>query len=308
MKLLRGFEDRHRWRGGVVAIGNFDGVHRGHQRMIRCLREQADSAGVPAVVLTFAPHPIQLLRPNQAPPSLSTLERKAELLGKFGVDCVIAYPTDQQLLDLPPRAFFDSFVTETLQATALVEGGNFFFGKNRGGNVEVLKAFCDESGIGLTVVNSVEDSRGMVSSSRIRACLAAGELADANALLGHSYQLQGIVVAGAGRGRQLGFPTANLVDIPTLTPADGVYAGRVALDGDACAAAIHIGSNPTFKDGRQKVEVHIIDLAVEQDLYERTLTVDLLERIRGIVQFDNPDELCEQIAIDIAEARRIATQ
>ncbi|HID22703.1 MAG TPA: bifunctional riboflavin kinase/FAD synthetase, partial [Planctomycetaceae bacterium] len=152
MKLLHGFEAPELYRGGFVSIGNYDGVHRGHQAMVAKLVERARAARVPAVVFTFSPHPIKLLRPNEAPPSLSTLSRKAELLATCGIDCLIAYPTDRELLRLAPEEFFDQIIRNELQASGLVEGPNFFFGHNRAGNVQTLRRLCESAGIELEVV------------------------------------------------------------------------------------------------------------------------------------------------------------
>ncbi|NOX53093.1 MAG: bifunctional riboflavin kinase/FAD synthetase, partial [Planctomycetes bacterium] len=210
MKLLHGFEAPELYRGGFVSIGNYDGVHRGHQAMVAKLVERARAAGVPAVVFTFEPHPIRLLRPQQAPPSLSTLDRKAELLAACGIDCLIAYPTDWELLRLTPQEFFERIIRTELQATGLVEGPNFFFGHNRAGNVETLRQLCQQADVDLEVVSPLKIGSQMVSSSRIRRLIAEGAIAEAVKLLGHPYRIRGRVGAGAGRGRRLGFPTANL--------------------------------------------------------------------------------------------------
>ena len=303
MQLLHGFDDSPAWRNGFVAIGNFDGVHRGHQQIVAALTGQAVAAGKPSVVLTFDPHPIRLLRPSKAPPSLSTLERKAALLERHGVDFVIAYPTDDRLLRLSPREFFDEVVIEALSAVGLVEGPNFYFGRKRAGNVATLANFCRESGVLLTVVPAVDSEGETISSSRIRARISEGAIAEAVRLLGHPYQLQGQVSTGAGRGRGIGFPTANLKGIETLIPNDGVYAGLVRQSEVPRPAAVHIGTSPTFQDAERKVEVHLIDH--HGDLYGRELEVDLLARVRDTQNFDSPDELTQQIAIDLREIRAI---
>ncbi len=299
MKLFRGFESTDECRGGFVAIGNFDGVHRGHQSMIAILAGRAKDAGVPAVVLTFDPHPIHLLRPGKAPPSLSTPERKAALLGKGGVDFMIAYPTDQQLLNLTPADFFQNIVRDRLDAKGLVEGPNFFFGKDRAGNVQTLDGLCKSAGLSLDIVPPFALGEQLVSSSTIRSLIAGGRFAEAIEMLGHPYQLHGEVVRGQERGRLLGFPTANLAGIETLLPSNGVYAGAVTADGDCRPAAINIGPNPTFGEQAQKVEVHV--LGFEGDLYGRELDVDVLERLRDTVRFDGVDELKKQLAEDIKQ-------
>lgn len=300
MKLLRGFETPTGYRGGFVAIGNFDGVHRGHQSMIAVLVGRARDAGVPAVVLTFDPHPIHLLRPGQAPPSLSTVERKAGLLGKAGVDYVIAYPTDQQLLNLEPERFFQDIVRAHLDARGLVEGPNFFFGKNRAGDVQTLERLCQSAGLTLDVVPPFALGEQLVSSSAIRSLISQGRLAQAREMLGHPYRLQGTVVRGESRGRLLGFPTANLEGVKTLVPAEGVYAGAVTLADQGHPSAINVGSNPTFGEQSQKIEVHV--LGFNGDLYGQQLNVDLLERLRDTVKFSGVDDLKNQLANDMQGA------
>lgn len=280
-----------------MTIGNFDGVHRGHQSMVEKLVGQAHDAGVSAVVLTFNPHPIRLLRPDKAPPSLSTIRRKAELLGHHGVDYVIAYPTNRDLLDLTPREFFDQIVLGKLDARGLIEGPNFFFGRDRAGDTSTLRQYCDASGLRLTIVEPIRNGDELVSSSVIRKLISDGAIEEAVRLLGHSYRMEGIVARGAERGRTLGFPTANLSRIETLLPLDGVYSGRCVVDGQSLAAAINIGPNPTFAEDRRKVEVHLLDF--DGALYGSMLSVDLLARIRKTKAFDSVDQLRKQIQKDV---------
>jgi riboflavin kinase/FMN adenylyltransferase len=297
MQLLYGFDSAAEYRGGCVSIGNFDGVHRGHQTMIATLVDRAQAAGVPAVVLTFNPHPIQLLRPELAPPSLSSIERRAELLGKCGVDFVVAYPTDRALLELAPADFFGRIVIDELAASGMIEGPNFQFGHNRAGDVSTLESLCEKNGLTLDIVDAVEIDGRLVSSSIIRSLTQSGDMAAAAGLLGHSYRLRGKVIAGVGRGRSLGFPTANLGDIATMLPADGVYAGHCKVEGVSYPAAIHIGPNPTFDDDRRKVEMHLVGF--DGDLYDRSLDVDLIARIRGTQTFASTSELQQQVRQDV---------
>ena len=304
MKLHYGLDGAAEYRGGYVAIGNFDGVHRGHQAMIAVLVRRAHSSGVPAVVFTFHPHPVELLRPEQMPPSLSTVERKTELLGRFGVDAVIAYPTDTALLELTPEQFFDRVILGELDAKGLVEGPNFFFGHDRAGDVGTLKQLCDSACLTLDVVEPVKVDGQLVSSSLVRARIADGNVAEAVALLGHPYRIHGEVVKGAGRGSTLGFPTANLREVATLMPADGVYAGIAHFEERSFAAAINVGANPTFDDDRAKLEVHLIGFS--GNLYEEQIEVDFLERIRGVEKFENGDALRQQLERDVELSRDVA--
>ncbi|MCE9548672.1 MAG: bifunctional riboflavin kinase/FAD synthetase [Planctomycetia bacterium] len=300
--------------GGAVAIGNFDGVHLGHARIVEQLVTQARQLGGSAVVFTFDPPPAVLLRPDRAPPPLTTLTRKIELLGELGVDVVIAYPTDLALLQLPPAAFFEEVVRRQLAARALVEGTNFFFGHDRAGNVEVLGQLAAAAGIPLTVVQPVLIDDAPVSSSRVRRLIAQGDAAAAARLLGRPYRIAGTVVKGAGRGAGIGFPTANLDGIETLLPGLGVYAGRGLLTTEGKAgsaggtrswpAAINIGASPTFGEQAVKVEVHLI--GCDEPLYGANLEVDFYTRLRDIQPFAGVDALREQLALDVAAAGRFA--
>ncbi|MEX0586600.1 MAG: bifunctional riboflavin kinase/FMN adenylyltransferase, partial [Pirellulales bacterium] len=250
-------------RGGAVAIGNFDGVHRGHARIIERLRERAAAVGGPAVVFTFDPHPVRLLRPADAPPPLSWTNRKAELLAALGVDALVAYPTDESLLQKTPEEFFRDVVQQALAARALVEGANFRFGHNRAGTIEVLSALSSAAGITLDVVPPVEHAGDVISSSRVRRLIATGDVEAAGALLTQPYRIRGLVTHGAGRGAKIGFPTANLEGIDTLLPAPGVYAGHAypispTSAGECVPAAIHIGPNLTFAEHVLKVEAHLL--------------------------------------------------
>lgn len=292
------------FHAGAVTVGNFDGVHWGHARIVERLISLARGANGPAVVFTFDPHPARILRPEQAPLPLTWTNRKAMLLAELGVDCMVAYPTDEALLALTDRQFFDSIIREKMAAAAIVEGPNFFFGRNRTGTIEVLGRLAAEAGITLEVVEPVVAEGEIVSSSRIRKLLAAGEVQSAGRLLTHPYRIRGMVTHGAGRGARLGVPTANLAAIDTLLPAAGVYAGTAFHGEGRWRAAIHIGSNPTFGEQQLKVEVHLIDFAGQ--LYGEALEVEFLSRLRGVLTFSGVEELKGQLERDIHAAREAA--
>jgi riboflavin kinase/FMN adenylyltransferase len=291
-------------RGGAVAIGNFDGVHLGHARIVERLIEQARRVGGPAVVFTFDPHPVRLLRPDAAPPPLTWTDRKAQLLAELGVDSIIAYPTDEELLKLSDRQFFDSIVRGRLAARAMVEGPNFYFGRDRTGTIDVLRRFTAEAGMTLDVVEPVVAGGEIVSSSRVRALVAAGRIDEAREILTAPYRIRGMVTHGAGRGARIGFPTANISAIDTLLPGAGVYAGCATVLGEHWPAAINIGGNPTFGEQALKVEVHLI--GYEGQLYGQPLEVDFFSRLREVRPFSGIDELKAQLASDVAAARDIA--
>jgi riboflavin kinase/FMN adenylyltransferase len=293
-----------RARGGAVAIGNFDGVHLGHRQIVQRLLDRARELDGPAIVFTFDPHPVRLLRPHECPPPLTWTERKAQLLKELGVDWIVAYPTDQRLLELSAEAFFNEIVVGALDARAMVEGPNFFFGHNREGTVQRLAGLTAAAGMTLDVVEAVVLGGEIVSSSVIRRRVAEGNVAAAARMLTHPYRIRGMVTHGAGRGSQLGFPTANLEAIDTLLPALGVYAGRAWSGGaGGWPAAINIGPNPTFGEHALKVEVHLIDR--EESLYGEPLEVEFLEKLRDVATFSSKEALVAQLQADVAAARRI---
>ncbi len=292
-----------RFRGGVVSIGNFDGVHRGHASIAGRLLDMAGHQNVRAVVLTFDPHPVRLLRPLQAPTPLSWTERKACLLHELGVDAIVAYPTDLSLLALTAGEFFDRIILGQLRARGLVEGQNFFFGHDRGGNIEVLGQFCQHSGIPLEVVDPVQMGGQVVSSSRVRTLISAGQVAEASQLLTRPYRIRGKVVHGQGRGNKLGYPTANVGEIDTLLPGEGIYAGLAWIDGRSYATAMSLGSNPTFDESEPKVEAFLLDY--HGDLYGRPIEVDFLARLRDVQRFDSASQLTDQMSLDVGETERI---
>ncbi len=295
------------WRGGFATFGNFDGVHAGHARLIRLLKDQARAAGRPAVAVTFDPHPIVCLRPQVAPPSLVWIERKARLLRAAGADEVMVFQTGQWLLDLSAKAFFDRVIREQIDACGIVEGDNFAFGKDRGGDTVQLEQWCRADGIHFSIAESVEVDGQTVSSSLIRRRIEDGLVREAANLLGRPHRIRGMVVEGARRGAKLGFPTANLAEIPVLTPGAGVYACRAWIMPDhktSYPAAVHIGPNATFGESSKTCEVHLIGFA--GDLYGALLEVDFLEFLRGSQKFDSVEELLDQIRADVALARVIA--
>ncbi|MDB5352603.1 MAG: riboflavin kinase/FMN adenylyltransferase [Planctomycetota bacterium] len=292
-------------RGAFLAVGNFDGVHRGHAQLIGRLRARAEAAGAPAVALTFDPPPVAVLRPDAAPIPLTWLDRKVELLIEAGATEVGVFHTGPWLLGLTAREFFDRVVIGQFAARGMVEGPTFGFGRDRGGDAALLGSWCAEAGLEFEIAAPTEIDGRIVSSSRIRRALSEGDVDDAALLLGRPHRLRGRVVKGAGRGAGLGFPTANLDGIDTQIPADGVYAVTARISGEATwhRGAAHIGPNATFGATARTVEVHLIDFA--GDLYDRTLEVDLIRRLRPTRKFDGIDDLLRQIREDVELARQI---
>jgi riboflavin kinase/FMN adenylyltransferase len=291
-------------RDGVLSIGNFDGVHQGHLALLSVLVSAGQTTGVPAVAVTFEPHPLQLLRPEQFQPVLTTVLDRAELLQSQGVDHVIILETTPELLQLRPEEFFQRIVRDRLDARRLVEGPNFGFGHNREGNCQTLVTLSRKAGIEdpIIVPPLLMDGKP-VSSSRVRSALVRGDIQEAARFLGRNYSLHGTVGTGQRRGQSLGFPTANLEAIPTLIPGDGVYAVRVRWHGRTWAGAANVGPNPTFGELARKVEVHLIDF--HGDLYGQELTLAFVHRLRDTRPFAGKDQLVEQLRQDIANARHV---
>ena len=307
VNLFRNLDDLpSRFRRGALSIGNFDGVHLGHARLVERLLAVAAKVGGAAVVFTFDPHPAQILRPQAAPTPLAWIERNALLLRQLGVDAVVAYPTDEAFLQLDARQFFEHIVREQLDAKAMVEGSNFFFGHNRGGTISVLHEFCAKADMSLEVVDPVAIGGQVVSSSRIRRLVTSGRMEQAGSLLGRPYRIRGEVVRGEMRGQELGFPTANIERIDTLLPDEGIYAATVCRAATSYPAAVSIGGNPTFDEEILKVEAHLI--GYEGSLYDELIEVDFLARLRDIKRFDSPHELVTQMREDVAATRRIVEQ
>jgi riboflavin kinase / FMN adenylyltransferase len=269
------------------------------------LRAMARHVGGPAIVFTFDPPPTRILRPHAAPEPLIWTDRKIELLAELGADAVLIYPTDRRFLELDARQFFDHVVRDRLDAKAMVEGPNFFFGRNRTGNVRTLQDFCADANMPFEVAEPVEVEGQIVSSSRIRSLVAAGRLDEARRMLGRPYRLHGVVVHGAGRGAHIGYPTANLGRIDTLMPGEGIYAAMAHVGKTWCPAALSLGPNPTFDEGGVKVEVYLIGF--QGSLYEQPMEVDFLARLRDIKRFASVDALVAQVARDVTKTLQIAS-
>lgn len=294
-------------RGGVVAIGNFEGVHRGHCRLLARLRERARQLGGPAVAVSFDPHPLRLLRPDSIFSSLVWTERKEEILLASGADQVAILRTSKPFLDLSADTFFHQIIRDGFHARGMVEGRNFFYGKGRAGNVQILGEECRQANMTFDVVDIVTgEGESEISSSRIRREIQAGHLHKAAELLGRPHRVKGRVITGDRRGNTIGFPTANLADVPVLLPREGVYAGRSVIDGKAYPAACNIGPNPTFGVTQQKFEAHLVGF--EGDLYGREIAIDLVAHLRDVRPFSGIEALVEQLRQDVAKTVQVANE
>lgn len=284
----------------VVVIGNLDGVHRGHQAVLKQARAIADAEGLEVVVLTFDPHPTAVLR-GVSPPRLATLERRVALLEAAGADKVVVEPFTRELAALTPEQFARELLVGRLEAKAVVVGENFRFGAQRAGDLAALRGFGATLGFDVAAAEVAGDDRGPFSSTRVRDAIGAGDLAEATALLGRRHSISGIVEHGDQRGRTIGFPTANLGGVIEILPPHGVYAVFAEVDGKLQPAVMNLGVRPTVDGKSLRVEVHLFDFA--GDLYDRPMRVHLVSRIRDEKKFAGLDELKAQIALDAAAAR-----
>ncbi|CAN5516146.1 bifunctional riboflavin kinase/FAD synthetase [soil metagenome] len=292
--------------GAVVALGNFDGVHLGHQRVLGRAVEVARGCGREVLAATFDPHPRAVLKPRKEPGLLTTLEVRGEALIKHGADRVHVVRFDEELSKKSPEEFVKDVLIGELKASAIVVGENFRFGHKAAGDVEDLKRLMEERGgtVHTVRISGVNGEEG-INSTRIRELVAAGEVSQAATLLGRPYLLRGEVVVGDKRGRTIGFPTANVSpDAAAIIPARGVYAGFVRVEDLEYAACTNVGVAPTFDRNESRVEAYLLDF--EGDLYGKTVDVSFTHRIRGEKKFAGIEELKRQIAQDVEEARRIA--
>jgi riboflavin kinase/FMN adenylyltransferase len=295
------------WTAPVVTIGNFDGVHRGHQALVSAAVAQARAVGGLAVVLTFDPHPARLLSPQRAPASLTTRAQKEELLAGLGVDRLAVLPFDTEMARRSPEAFARDVLAGAIGARHVVVGESFRFGHRREGDVRLLVALGDRLSFGTRAVPPVLEEGVPVSSSRIRDALARGEVRAARGLLGRAYYVDARVVRGDGRGRRIGVPTANLEPENEILPAWGVYTARCRVEGEEWRpAVVNLGERPTFGGGPVALEAHLLDF--DGDLYGARVRLAFHERLRGEQRFDGPERLVARILQDVAEARALLSE
>jgi riboflavin kinase/FMN adenylyltransferase len=288
-----------------VTVGTFDGVHLGHRTLISATRAAADADGLAAAVVTWDRHPSATLRPERTPPLLTSLERRLELLDEAGVEVAAVLAFDDELSRWPPERFARAVLAEGLGARHLRVGEGWRFGHRAAGDADLLARLGHELGFSVATVPLLLRGEGRVSSRRIRAAVGEGGMELAAALLGRPHELEGVVVRGERRGRELGYPTANLaVDLALARPPRGVYAGRVTLAGRSLPAAINVGVNPQFGGAHHdptRYEVHIVDF--DGDLYGRLLRVGITRRLRDETRFESVEAMLEQIARDVEAAR-----
>lgn len=292
------------YTGGVLTIGNFDGVHLGHRQLIQATNELATMLHGPSVLVTFDPAPLTVLQPQLRKPPLTTFSERAASLHQMGIDHVVGLQTDPGLLSLTPEAFFEDVILGLFQARGLVEGYNFRFGRGREGDTKILRRLCELHGVQFQEIQPWHADDGeLISSSLIRDALTRGDVLAAKRWLGRPYAIRGIVETGAQRGRTIGFPTANLGQIDTMIPQAGVYGVRVSTPQGVYLGAANIGPNPTFGEQQPKFEVHVLDFA--GDLYGTELTVVFMERLRDVQTFPNVQDLIQQLELDVQQVRNL---
>jgi riboflavin kinase / FMN adenylyltransferase len=303
MEIIRDLDSLGLYPFPVVALGNFDGVHVGHQMILRAALERAQAAGGSALAVTFDPLPAKVLNPNRAPRLIMTPEDKHELLRSFGLNGVIVLTFTRELSMLPAQEFVRDYLRHRIGARMVVVGHNVSFGHARAGNAEMMEQLGRELGFETIVVGPVERDGIVVSSTQVRKLITAGEMRRAAVLLGRPHFLRGPVVHGRERGRTIGFPTANIQSRTECWPPDGVYATRVVMEEGSYPSITNIGMRPTFGEPERTIEAHIFDF--DRDIYGREVKLEIAERIRPERKFESAQALAAQIAADLQRAKEI---
>ncbi len=310
MELIEGLDKiQTPFKYAVVTIGNFDGVHIGHQALFHQVIEKSDAVNGTSIAITFEPHPIRVLQRNGNPPLITLYEQKVELIHRSGLDVLIVIPFTREFAGIPAAEFIEDILVRKIGMKAIVIGEDYSFGKNREGNFDMLKTFGERLGFDVIVADWIFTSNGMperISSTRIRELVTAGNVSDVQHMLGRYYQIRGTVETGRNRGgKLLGFPTANVRLYDELCPKTGVYAVIVELSEKRYKGVANIGYSPTFDDCIYTVEVHILDF--NADIYGHRIRINFIDRIRDEKKFSGIEELSKQIQRDVEKARCIVS-
>lgn len=308
MKIIENLDDIKRpFKKAVITIGNFDGVHIGHQALFHEVIEKADIIAGTSIAMTFEPHPIKVLKENSHPPLITLYEQKVELIEKSGLDVLICVPFTREFAALSAREFVEDILIRQIGMTIIVVGEDYAFGKNREGNIDRLRTFAELFDFQVILADWIQEpngSSGRISSTKIRQLVISGHLGEVPKLLGRYYQIRGVVATGRNRGgRLLGFPTANINLHDELCPKTGVYAVTVEFRNIVYKGVANIGYSPTFDDHVFTVEVHILDF--DENIYGQNIRVNFISHIRDEIKFENINELSEQIRQDIEKAHKI---
>jgi len=309
MKLIENLEDIEKpFKNAVITIGNFDGVHIGHQALFHEVIERADANGGTSIAMTFEPHPIRVLKQNGHPPLITLFDQKIELIEKSGIDVLIAVPFTKMFAAIPAKEYVLDVLIKRIGTRTIVVGEDYTFGKNREGNINLLRSYAEALDIEVVTVDWIRmtSGAGRISSTAIRKMVMDGKVRKAQKLLGRHYQIKGVVVKGRNRGgKLLGFPTANINLHDELSPKPGVYAVTVDYKGKNHRGVANIGYSPTFDDLEFTVEVHLLDF--DENMYDSEIRVNFIQRIRDEVKFSNIQELSDQITRDVLTARGMLT-
>lgn len=305
MEVFVGVEHLSRFiRNPVITIGNFDGVHRGHQALFERVKEWAAKLHGESVVMTFYPQPLQVLAPEAGPPLITLHDRKIQLIGSCGIDVTIVIPFDREFSRISAPSFVKDLLVGKIGIKAIVVGYDYRFGYGRQGDIDFLREMGDECGFIVDIVSGVQVEETVVSSTLIRQLIRDGDLREAGRLLGRPYEVSGTVITGRRRGgRLLGFPTANIRLSGQACPRPGVYAVEAEVNGSRYGGAANLGYNPTFGDDELSLEVHILDF--DKDIYGKPISVRFIDRLRDEVRFSGVEELVQQIRKDVETARQI---
>lgn len=308
MELIEHIDNIERpFENAVITIGNFDGVHIGHQALFHEVIEKADALGGTSIVMTFEPHPARVLKQSDYPPLITLYEQKVELIANSGIDVLICFPFTREFAAISAKEFVEDILLKRIGMKAIVLGRDYTFGRNREGNLDLLQTYAENLGFEVVVadwIQTLHTQPGRISSTHTRELVMAGKVADAQKLLGRYYQIRGIVATGRNRGgRLLGFPTANITLHDELCPKTGIYAVTVECGNKQYKGVANIGYRPTFDDHEFAVEVHILDF--NDDIYGHKIRVNFIQRIRDEIKFSNISELSDQIKKDIVKAREI---
>jgi riboflavin kinase/FMN adenylyltransferase len=287
----------------IITLGNFDGLHLGHQALIRMVRERAKETSRTSMVVTFRPHPLKILHPDKCPPLISIYEEKIRLIEELGVDVLVKIPFTLDFAKMEPEAFVREILCRKLGAREIFVGDNYRFGRGRAGNIEMLRKLGDECGFIVRDVEQIALDGEAISSTKIRQLLRDGEVEKAARLLGRDYAITGVVIRGDGRGRQLGFPTANIAPKHAIIPSNGVYAVRLAVRDNCYTGIANIGMRPTFDKKTLSIEAYIFNF--DEDIYGEEISAYFLKKIREEKKFSGIDELIAQIREDIRAARQV---
>lgn len=305
MKIIDGVDNvKQKLPYPVLTLGNFDGVHLGHQDIFRMLNDRARTKKGTSIVYTFVPHPLRVIAPERAPKLLTTYKDKIKLIEESGIDVIICAHFTKDFANISAEDFVREVLSGALGVKEIFIGSNYLFGKGRKGSPEFLKELGKDCGFSVTIIDEITVNNSAVSSSKIRTLVAKGKVDEAAELLGRQYSVEGIVVEGAKRGKSfLNTPTANLLTANELLPRDGVYAVTVDIDGEIYGGATNIGHNPTFKDKKFSFETHILDF--DGQLLGKTLRVFFIKRMRDEMKFSGVEELGAQMKKDITEIRNV---